>query len=164
MIWRCHDGMRQVFSIDFDWILAIFSELIVSIALVIDRNQNRFAWWQQWTISFQSQQTYSIIFFGDNPGFVILCCASFRFDHDLFAIEHYWTLLSYVKHFSSLVINFVKNCSILFHFSSDLQMEIWSIKFYSIKSCGNQHELLYVSSTQISKTILWSMFSFLAMS
>jgi len=31
-----------------------------------------------------------------------------------------------------------KNDSILFCFSNDLQMKIWSIKFFTVKSCGTQ--------------------------
>jgi len=71
---------------------------------------------------FNPTDTHSITFFSVNTDFAIVYGASPRFDHDLF--KHYRMF-----HFSFLVIN----C-----FSSDLQTEIQSIKFFSDKSCGIQ--------------------------
>ena len=114
-----------------------------------------------WTIPFQSHQTLSITFLGVNTGFATVYEASPGFDHDLFR-----TLLSYVIHFSSLVIIRFKNGSISFRFGSDSQMETRSIKFFTVNSRGTQVSSFfwYPVLCKWFKTVLWSMFSSVAMS
>ena len=114
-----------------------------------------------WTIPFQSHQTLSITFLGVNTGFAPVCEASPGFDHNLFR-----TLLSYVIHFSLPVIIRFKNGSISLRFSSDSQMETPSIQFFTDNSCGIQVSsfFLYPVLCKWFKTILWSMFSSIAMS
>ena len=114
-----------------------------------------------WTIPFQYHQILSITFLGVNTGFATVCEASLGFDHDLFR-----TLLSYLIHFSSLVIIRFKNGSISFRFSSESQMETRFIKFFTVNSCGTQVSRFfwYPILCKWFKTVLWSMFSSVAMS
>ena len=90
-----------------------------------------------------------------------VCEASPGFDHDLFRI-----LLSYVIHFWSPVIIHFINSSISFRFSSNPQMETRSIKFFTVNSCGTQVSsfFLYPVLWKWFKTVLWSIFSSVAMS
>ena len=115
----------------------------------------------RWTIPFQSHQTLSITFLGVNMDFATVCEASPSFDHDLFR-----TLLSYEIHFSSPVIIRFKNVSISFRFSSDSQMEIRSIKFFTVISCGTEVSSFFCYPVLLKwfKTVLWSMFNSVAMS
>ena len=94
-------------------------------------------------------------------GLCNLCEASPSFDHDLFR-----TLLSYVIHFSSLVIIRFKNGSTSFRFSSDSQMETQSNKFFTVNSCGTQvsNFFWYPVLCKWFQTVLWSMFSSVVMS
>ena len=98
---------------------------------------------------------------GVNTGFATICEAYPGFDHDLFR-----KLLSYVIHFSSPVIIRLKNGLISFRFNSDSQMETRSIKFFTVNSCGTQVSSFfwYPVLCKWFKTVLWSMFSFVAMS
>ena len=114
-----------------------------------------------WTIPFQFHQILSITFLGVNTGFATICEVSPGFDHLLLR-----TLLSYVIYFSSPVIIRFKNGSISFCFRSDSQMETQSITFFTVNSCGTQtlSFFWYPVLCKWFKTVLWSMFSSLAMS
>jgi len=116
-------------------------------------------------IPFQSYQTHNIIFFGINSGFAIvmrsICGASHRFDHDLFR-----TLL--ISTFHRLLSIFLEIFfgSILFCFSNDSQIKNWSIKFFSQIMCTQTLSFFFIQSYANAphppKTVLSSMFSFLA--
>ena len=75
-------------------------------------------------------------------------------------------LQPYVVHFTSPAVIRLKNGSISFRFSSDSQMETRSIKFFTVNSCGTQVSSFfwYPVLCKWFKTVLWSMFSFVAMS
>lgn len=74
-----------------------------------------------------SQHPQSIMSRGVNLGFATIC-AALSFLNKIF----FRKLLSYGIHFSSPVINLFKDGPVPFHFSSDSQMEIRSIKFFSV--------------------------------
>lgn len=82
------------------------------------------------TIRVRSCQTQSIILRAVNPDFNTICAASIILDQDLFR-----TLLLYVSHLSSSVINLCKNISLCF--SSDLQIRIHSIKLFTVNLSGS---------------------------
>jgi len=114
----------------FYWsILATFPESIASITSVVDSRQiwiNRFAWWQQQFIvdDFLSILPYT---YTASPSLALIRALR------SFVVFHFASIMIFFEHYCMLfpfphVINLFRNSSILFSYSSDLQMEIWSIK------------------------------------
>jgi len=85
--------------------------------------------------------THRITFLGVNHGFVTVCEASLCVDHDFFC-----TLLSYVIHFLSPVMNPLKNGLISFRFNNDSQIEIRSIKFFTVQIMWRLNIEIFLSS------------------
>jgi len=160
MVWHCHDEKSFYWSI-----LSAFLEAIALIALTESH-------WQSQSF-FLTATAHSERFpFNPTRHTASLFLASIRILQS-FVVPHlasitifFETLLSSVIQFSSInlfrnVINLFRNGSILFHFSSDLQMEIRSIKFLISNHVEPKHRISLCSKCP---KILCSMFSFLAMS